>query len=394
VASRAGEAELATRLNWEKSVTQESRRGRRPRSEAARNITKFRSDIDRIDRQVLRLLNRRARLAQRIGQSKQQENAATFVPGREQRLLRDLIGANEGPLPDRAVVGIYREIISASRALEAPIEVAYLGPEATFTEAAARRHFGTMAHYVPVESIPEVFSAVESGRVRVGVVPVENSTEGVVAHTLDMFVHSPLKICAELELVVQHCLMGKRTGTKWIRRIVSHPQSLAQCRGWLAAHCPGIPIEPVSSNARAAQIARAEPGVAAIAGEMAAERYGLHLLARAIHDDASNVTRFLVLGSEDTPVPSGSDKTSILMTVRDEVGILNRMLLPFATHGINLCGIESRPLRGKPWEYVFFLDLRRHRQEKPVVKALADLEHHCRTLKILGSYPAAIQGTA
>jgi chorismate mutase/prephenate dehydratase len=358
-----------------------------------RNIARFREGIDRIDRQVLALLNRRARLAQRIGRNKERQESAVFVPGREQRLVRRLLAENAGPLPDRAVVAIYREIISASRALEAPLEVAYLGPEATFTEAAARRHFGNMAHYVPVDSIPEVFAAVETRRARVGVVPVENSTEGVVAHTLDMFVESPLKICAELELVVQHCLLGKRAGTKWIRRIVSHPQSLAQCRRWLAANCPGIPTEGVSSNARAAQIAAQESGVAAIAGEMAATRYGLRVLARGIHDDASNVTRFLVLAEEDAPTPSGSDKTSILMTVRDDVGVLHRMLRPFSAHRINLCGIESRPLRGKPWEYVFFLDLRRHRREKAVARALADLERQCRTLKILGSYPTAVPGT-
>jgi chorismate mutase/prephenate dehydratase len=374
-------------------VTQESRRRRRPGSEATRNIATLRGGIDRIDRQVLALLNRRARLAQRIGRNKEQQESPAFVPGREQRLVRKLVAQNPGPLADRAVVAIYREIISASRALEAPLEVAYLGPEATFTEAAARRHFGNMAHYVPVDSIPEVFAAVETRRARVGVVPVENSTEGVVAHTLDMFVESPLKICAELELVVQHCLMGRRAGTKWIRRIVSHPQSLAQCRRWLAANCPGIATEAVSSNARAAQIAAQEAGVAAIAGEMAAARYGLRVLARDIHDDASNVTRFLVLAEEDAPIPSGCDKTSILMTVRDDVGVLHRMLRPFSAHRINLCGIESRPLRGKPWEYVFFLDLRRHRREKAVVRALVDLERQCRTLKILGSYPAAVLGT-
>jgi chorismate mutase/prephenate dehydratase len=329
-------------------------------------------------------------LAQRIGKHKVRSHAAVYVPGRERRVLERVLERNGGPLPRRAVLGIFREILSASRALQGPLRVAYLGPEATFSHAAARTQFGETATYDPVEGIAEVFHAVETGRADVGVVPVENSTEGVVAHTLDVFVESPLKICAEIELRVQQCLMARRGSLRGIRRLVSHPQSLAQCRRWLATACPGIPTEAVSSNAKAAQIAAADAKVGAIAGAMAAERYGLTVIAEGIQDDPSNVTRFLVLAAKDAAGVSGGDKTSILFTVRDEIGVLHKMLHPFARHRINLCGIESRPRRGKPWEYVFFLDLRGHRRQGPVRRALADLERTCLTLKILGSYPSVV----
>ena len=366
------------------------RRSNGLRGRATHDIARCRARIDRVDGQILALLNRRARLAQRIGRKKAQLDATALVPARERRILKSLIATNRGPLSPRAVGGIFREIISASRALEGPLSVAYLGPEATFTETAARAQFGSSATYLGVDSIPDVFSAVEAGGADVGVVPVENSTEGVVAHTLDMFVESPLKICVELELRVEHCLMARHGSLKGIRRIVSHPQSLAQCRRWLAANCPGIPTDPAGTNARAAQVAARDPRTAAVAGATAAERYGLHVVARGIQDDPSNITRFLVLAKNDAPLPSGSDKTSILMTVRDEVGILHRMLRPFSVHGINLCSIVSRPLRGKPWEYVFFVDLRRHRREAAVRRALADVARHCTTLKVLGSYPTAL----
>lgn len=353
-------------------------------------IARCRAEIDRIDQRILKLLNARAALAQRIGAHKERRNAAVYVPGRERGVLASLVGANRGPLSGQAVVAIFREIIAASRALEAPLRIAYLGPEATFTHAAALAQFGATARYEGTESIPEVFVAVETDRADLGVVPVENSTEGVVAHTLDMFVDSPLKICAELELQVRQCLMARRAELKGIRRIVSHPQSLAQCRRWLAAACPELPTEAVSSNARAAQMAADDSRTAAIAGAVAARRYGLRILAEGIQDDASNVTRFLVLARGDASTPTGADKTSILFMVRDEVGILHRMLRPFARHRISLCGIESRPRRGKPWEYVFYLDLRGHRSDTPVQRALAELERHTLTLKVLGSYPSAL----
>ena len=236
---------------------------------ATQGIARCRAAIDTVDQRILSLLNRRARLAQQIGRHKIKRNAAVYVPGRERRVLQNLLAANGGPLSGRAIAGIFREIIAASRALEAPVRVAYLGPEATFTHTAARAQFGATSEYTPVDSIPEVFAAVETERVDVGVVPVENSTEGVVAHTLDMFVDSPLKICAELELKVRQCMMVRGTGLKGVRRIVSHQQSLAQCRRWLATTCSNIPTEAVSSNARAAQLAAADGRTAAIAGAMA-----------------------------------------------------------------------------------------------------------------------------
>jgi chorismate mutase/prephenate dehydratase len=364
--------------------------GRRERTrEGGGEIARCRAAIDRIDQRLVALLNRRARLAQRIGRRKAARRATAFVPDRERRVLGNVVRGSAGPLPDRALTDIFREIISASRALEQPLRVAYLGPEATFTQAAARAYFGAAAAYDPVDSIPEVFAAVEAGRADVGVVPVENSTEGVVAHTLDMFVESPLQICAEVELRVRHCLLAARPGLTGIRRIVSHPQSLAQCRRWLATACPGVPTEAVASNARAAQLAAGDRRTAAIAGVMAAERYGLEILADGIQDDPSNTTRFLVLGRRDAPRATGADKTSILFTVRDEIGVLHRMLRPFAHHRINLCGIESRPRRGKPWEYVFFIDLRGHRRQAAVRRALESLGRYCLTLKVLGSYPSA-----
>ena len=357
---------------------------------SASEIARCRAAIDRVDDRILDLLNQRARLAQRIGRQKVRRNAAVYVPGRERRVLQRVLPRNGGPLAARAVLGIFREILSASRALQGPLRVAYLGPEATFSHAAARTQFGETATYAPAEDIAEVFHAVEIGRADVGVVPVENSTEGVVAQTLDLFVESPLRICAELAFRVQQCLMS-RTGTlRGVRRIVSHPQSLAQCRRWLATGCPGVPTEAVSSNAKAAQMAAANATVAAIAGTMAAERYGLRVVAEGIQDEPSNVTRFLVLATSDAPTVTGADKTSILFTVRDEIGVLQRMLHPFARHHINLCGIESRPRRGKPWEYVFFLDLRGHRRQPPVRRALSDLERNCLTLKVLGSYPSVV----
>jgi chorismate mutase/prephenate dehydratase len=339
---------------------------------------------------LLRLLNRRARLATAIAEQKARSNSGVYAPAREKGVLARLARANRGPLSERMVRGIFREIISASRALEQRLRIAYLGPEATFTHLAARQQFGAAAEYVPAASIADVFREVEGGRADLGVVPVENSTEGMVAHTLDLLADSPLGICAEISLPVRHNLLARAdTRLGDVKRVVAHPQALAQCRHWLTEHVPGVPTEPESSNARAADRARAEPGVAAIAAEAAAEAYALAVVAQAIQDEPGNLTRFLVLGPHDAPAPSGDDKTSILFTVRDEVGILSRMLRPFAAHDVDLIKIESRPLRGRPWEYVFYLDLKGHRRERRVQQALADVERSALRLKVLGSYPAA-----
>lgn len=354
------------------------------------SIPALRRQIDRIDDQLLRLLNRRARLALAIAKQKARNNSSVYAPGREKGVLARLVRANPGPLSERLVRAIFREIISASRSLEQRLGIAYLGPEATYTHLAARQLFGAAADYRPAGTVAEVFHDVESGRADLGVVPVENSTEGMVAHTLDLLAESRLAICAEVSLAVRHCLLA-RPGTPLdsVRRIVAHPQALAQCRGWLATHLPRVPTEQEASNARAAERAREEAGVAAIAAEAAADAYGLAILARAVQDDPGNLTRFLVLADHDAEQPSGDDKTSILFSVRDEVGILSRMLKPFATHHIDLIKIESRPLHGRPWEYVFFLDLKGHRRERRVQRALAEVERGALRLKVLGSYPAA-----
>jgi chorismate mutase / prephenate dehydratase len=353
------------------------------------SIPSLRRRIDRIDDQLLRLLNRRARVALDIAAQKARTNSGVYAPSREKAVLARLVGKNGGPLPARLVRAIFREIISASRSLEQRLTIAYLGPEATFAHLAARQQFGAAAAYRSATTIAEVFHEVESERAHLGVVPVENSTEGPVAHTLDLLVTSPLLICAEISLPVRHCLLARSGGIRGVRKVVAHPQALAQCRGWLAEHLPGVPTEPESSNARAAERAGHEAGVAAIAAEAAAEVYGLTVLARAIQDEPANLTRFLVIGPQDVGQASGDDRTSLAFTVRDEVGILSSMLRPFATHGIDLIKIESRPYRGRPWEYVFFLDLKGHREERRVQRALAALEPRALSLKILGSYPAA-----
>ncbi|HLY38461.1 MAG TPA: prephenate dehydratase [Candidatus Binatia bacterium] len=354
------------------------------------SIPALRRQIDRIDDQLLRLLNRRAALAIAIAEQKAQSNSQVYAPAREKAVLARVAHASRGPLAEPLVRAIFREIISASRSLEQQLRIAYFGPEGTFTHVAARRQFGAAADYLPVGSIAEVFHEVEAARADLGVVPVENSTEGMVAHTLDLLADSPLEICAEIMLPVRHHLLARRgTAVEAVERVVAHPQALAQCRRWLVEHLPGVPLVAEASNARAAERARDEAGLAAIAGDAAAETYELAVLAEAIQDDPANLTRFVVLAPHDEVQPSGDDKTSILFAVRDEVGILARMLRPFAAHGIDLIKIESRPLRGRPWEYVFFLDLKGHRRERRVRQALADVEKSALRLKVLGSYPAA-----
>ena len=354
------------------------------------SIPVLRQQIDRIDDQLLRLLSRRAELALAIAEQKARSNSEVYAPAREKGVLERLARANRGPLPAPLVRAIFREIISASRSLEQRLRIAYLGPEATFTHLAARQQFGAAADYLSAASVADVFHEVESERADLGVVPVENSTEGMVAHTLDLLADSPLQICAEISLPVRHNLLARAgTGMSGIKRIVAHPQALAQCRRWLAEHLPAVATEAESSNARAAERARAEEGTAAIAGEAAAETYGLAVLSPAINDEPGNLTRFVVLAARDAARPTGDDKTSILFSVRDEVGILARMLKPFAAHGIDLIKIESRPLRGRPWEYVFYCDLKGHRRERRVEQALAEVGRGATRLKVLGSYPAA-----
>jgi chorismate mutase/prephenate dehydratase len=357
-------------------------------------IAALRRQIDRIDDRVLALLNRRARLAQSVGTAKARTHATVFAPVRETGVLDRLVRMNRGPLSAAHVNAVFREVISASRSLEQPLRVAYLGPRATYTHLAATAQFGSSVEYVPAGTIAEVFHDVENGRAHLGVVPVENSTEGGVSHTLDLLVDSPLSICAELSIPVRHCLLA-RSGMSLarVRRVVAHPQALPQCRGWLATHLAGIPLLEAPSNAAAAERAARERGTAAIAAEAAAGTYGLTVLAHGIQDDAANTTRFVVLGSSDSPKPSGDDKTSLVVSVRDEVGVLAKLLGPFARHAIDLIKIESRPLRERPWEYYFFLDLRGHRREPRIERALAAVARRALRAKVLGSYPAAPGGT-
>jgi chorismate mutase/prephenate dehydratase len=359
------------------------------------SLPSLRRRIDRIDERLLGLLNRRAVLALRIAAQKARANSTVYDPAREKGVLERLVRANAGPLPAASIRAIFREVISAARGLQNRLRVAFFGPAATFTHLAARQHFGAGVDFRPAATIADVFREVEQGRSDVGVVPVENSTEGMVAHTLDLLVESPLRIRAEIALPVRHCLLARR-GTRLaeVRRLAAHPQALAQCRRWLAAHLSAIPTAEEASNARAAERAAREPGTAAIAAEAAAEEYGLAVLAHGIQDERGNMTRFVVLGEHDCEHPTGDDKTSLLFSVRDEVGILVRMLKPFAAHGIDLIKIESRPLRERPWEYYFFVDLKGHRAEARVQRALADVERRALRLKVLGSYPAAPESEA
>ena len=353
-------------------------------------IAALRRQIDRLDDRMLELLNQRARLAQAVGATKSRTRASVYAPAREKHVLARLVGTNRGPLADRHVQAIFREVMSASRSLEQRLRVAYLGPPATYSHLAASAQFGAAVDYAPSASIPEVFHDVENGRAELGVVPVENSTEGGVGHTLDMLIDSPLQICTEILLPVRHCLLA-RAGTSMtrLRRVVAHPQALPQCRQWLASHLPSVPLLEATSNARAAERASKEAGTAAIASAAAADVYGLAILAEEIQDDAGNTTRFVVLGGADSATPSGDDKTSLVVSVRDEVGVLAKLLRPFAQHGIDLIKIESRPLRERPWEYYFFLDLRGHRREARVARALAAVARRTLRAKVLGSYPAA-----
>jgi len=341
------------------------------------SLALLREQIDRLDSQILTLLNRRARLAARIGHTKRQDGDGVYVPGRERQVLARLAKLNQGPLPNEAVWAIYREIISASRALEQSLRIAYLGPPVTFTHLAAREHFGSQAVFVPVPTIPQVFAEVEHTQADYGVVPVENSSEGAVAITLDMFVETSLSIIRAPQLTR-------------VKRVLAHPQALAQCRRWPAAHLPGVATEEVSSNARAAELAAGDPQAAAIAGHLAAEHYKLNVLAVNIQDQAANFTRFAVLGREPQLTrPSGHDRTSLLLSVRDEVGVLCRTLKPFADNAISLLRIESRPLKGRPWEYLFFIDVDGHITDEPLARALQEIKPLCLLVKVLGSYATA-----
>lgn len=353
------------------------------------SVDALRKQIDQIDGKIVALLNDRANLARKIGQSKSLSNGPVYVPQREIEVLRRAAELNRGPLPADAIRSVFREIISGCRSLEAPMKVAFFGAEATYSHLAAREKFGSSTALLSTASIPQVFQEVAQGRTSFGVVPIENSTEGVVAHTLDCLVDSELQICAEIFLDIHHNLLSKSGRAGDVRRILSHPQALAQCRGWLTSHFPNVAVEEVASTAHAAQTAAKESGVAAVASAMAKEVYDLKSVAANIEDRSNNITRFVVVGKMQTR-PSREDKTSLVFSVQDRPGVLYRMLQPFAKSRINLSKIESRPLKNKPWEYMFFLDMRGHREQGPVKRAIATLEKSCTFLKILGSYPSGV----
>ena len=352
-------------------------------------LESLRTQIDRVDTELLRLLNQRADLVVQVGDTKARNGHTNkYVPEREKRIFQRLAQLNDGPLRPQHVRTIFREVISSCRALEQPLRVAYLGPAGTYCQQAAGEQFGSGPNLLPFGSVDAVFDEVERARAEYGVVPVENSTEGVVAQTLDRFIASPLSIKAEVLLRIDHCLLAKHPEARRIRRIVSHPQSLAQCRGWLAQHLPGIPVSEVASNAVAAEQAAAHAGTAAIASRRAAERLRLKIVAASIQDLPNNVTRFLVIGHDRNGKPTGDDKTSILFAVPHESGALFKVLEAFAQQRINLSTIESRPLKGRAWEYVFFIDLAGHADEPQMEKALVALKRRALFVKVLGSYPA------
>jgi chorismate mutase/prephenate dehydratase len=355
----------------------------------ATSIDALRAHIDRIDEKLLALLNRRARLAVQIGQRKHHARASIYTPDREKRIIERLAAANSGPLTADRIRPIFREIISACLSLEKQLQIACLGPLGTFSHQAVREQFGAGCALILVDSFAAVFDEVEHARADYGIVPVENSIEGTVAATLDRFVTSPLAIKAEVLLRIEQCLMSRSGRADRVRQIVSHPQSLGQCRQWLAQHFSGVPQVEAVSNAQAAAAARRDPSKAAIAGRIAAEQYGLKVIAAHIQDQAHNTTRFVVLGRDGLGKPSGDDKTSLLLSVPHEAGALHRVLKPFADNRVSICTIESRPLKERAWEYLFFLDLEGHMQEPRVARALAALKDRCLLLKVLGSYPAA-----
>jgi chorismate mutase/prephenate dehydratase len=349
-------------------------------------LEKFRKQIDAIDEEILNLLNKRAEVVIEIAHVKRTSNAKFYSPEREKAILERLTKGNKGPFPNDTLKVIYREILSASLSLEEPLRVAFFGPLATFTHIAASRHFGSSAVFLPGETIKSVFDSVLSGEAEFGVVPVENSHEGIVTHTLDLFMDYELKVAAEIMLDITHNLVSKSGKRKKIKKVYSNPHAAAQCRRWLGAHLPGITILDVTSTAKAAELSAKEEDAAGIASELAVKVYDLKFIDRNIGDSKYNVTRFLVI-SRESPPKTAKDKTSIMFTIKDKPGALYDILYPFKKAKINLTKIESRPSKRRVWEYIFFVDMEGHIEDKKLRKAIDTLKENCLYLKILGSYP-------
>ncbi len=353
-------------------------------------LKKLRVRIDALDEQIQALITERARVAEAVARAKLVSGDDVFYRAeREAEVLRKVMERNQGPLSDEEMARLFREIMSACLALERVMKIAFLGPEGTFTQAAALKHFGHSVQTLPMATIGEVFREVESGSASYGVVPVENSTEGVINHTLDEFIDSSLKICGEVALRIHHHLMGQSENLNDIKTVYSHQQSLAQCRNWLDTHLPNVKLVDVSSNAEAARLASEQPDSAAIAGEAAADIYRLKVLVKNIEDQPDNTTRFLVIGQRETPA-SGVDKTSLLIYTKNEPGALYAILEPIARNNLSMTRIESRPSGQGMWNYVFFIDLDGHVDDDNVSAALAELEQTAHLVKVLGSYPRAV----
>lgn len=350
-------------------------------------LRQYREQIDCLDDELLRLVSQRAALAQQIGHLKQ--DGKVLRPEREAQILRRLQDCNAGPLSNAAIVKLFTEVMSQCRALEAPLTVAYLGPEGTFSEAAAYKRFGSAVQGKPCSTIDEVFRSVEAEAVNYGIVPVENSTEGAIGRTLDLLMQSTLQVCGEVLLQVHQCVLSNENDLSLIRKVYSHPQSFGQCQGWLNTHLPHAERITASSNADAARLATEESFAAAVAGAQAADHFRLKVLAQNIEDDARNTTRFLVLGNQQV-APSGNDKTSLVLSAVNRPGAVHDLLAPLARHGVSMTRLESRPARSGLWEYVFYVDIEGHQADAGVAAALAELRQTAAFVKILGSYPVAV----
>lgn len=350
------------------------------------DLKKLRNKIDAIDAEILGLLNKRAGVILDVGKIKRKSKSAIYVPEREKDVYDKLVAKNKGPVSNDAVKAIFREVMSSALSLEHPIKIAYLGPEFTFTHLASVKKFGSSVGYIGCQTITDVFAEVEKGRADYGVVPIENSIDGAVTHTQDMFIDSDLKICSEVYLEISHNLLSRESDKSKIKKVYSKSQVFGQCRMWLESNLPGVELIEVSSTAKAAEIVSKQKGSACIASEPAAKKYNLKILCSSIEDSVHNVTRFLVIGKKEAN-PTKKDKTSLMFSVKDKSGALHDILVPFKRYGINMTKIESRPSKVRAWEYYFFVDLEGHYHNPKVAKALQELKKSSTYIKILGSYP-------